>query len=161
MIEGIQLRKAVESDLELLLEWENEAGHWRFGNRTEPYHRDDLMAYLTAEHSLSKDGQERWIICSAEEENEKGVLDLFDLNDSDGTVQIGILIHETSDRRKGNGIKALEAIKSLLVEQTKVKAIHAWVQIDNVASQGLFRKASYVYRRKNERGDLLFTLELI
>ena len=160
MTEKITLHKAVEEDLELLLEWENDPAFWRSAGRTHALSADDLLEFLANKKGFKADGQERWIIMAGEEEKEVGALDLFAWDEKKATAQVGILIAEAEDRRKGYALGTLKVLETLAKELAGIKTILAWIHKDNTASQGLFTKASYAYKKRNKKGDLLFTRSL-
>jgi diamine N-acetyltransferase len=156
MTEKITLRIAEEEDVDLLLEWENDPAFWRAANRTHALSASDLLDYLADKKGFKKDGQERWVILAGEEEREVGALDLFLWDEKEATAQVGILIAESEERRNGLALESLKVLDTMAKELAGIKTLLAWVHADNVASQGLFSKASYVYKSRNKKGDLLF-----
>jgi diamine N-acetyltransferase len=155
-MDKVILRIAAEEDLDWLLEVENDASHWAVGGRTHRYTRDELADFLGQNHSFLPDGNLRWIICTEEEEEALGVLDIFAYDKENEMASLGILITESAHRRQGFGLKALELVENEAFGEWGLKGLQALVQADNMASQGLFTKAGYTFKYKQDKGLLLF-----
>ena len=59
-------------------------------------------------------------------------------------------------RRKGYGLQALGELEKLAFFEWDLLVLQAIVQPENSASQGLFAKAGYAFKRKQDQGLLLF-----
>ncbi len=150
------LKKADEHDLDWLLEVENDASHWAVGGRTHSYTRHELADFLSRNQSFFPGGNLRWIICCEEEEEPVGVLDIFAYHREKKMASVGILIIESKHRRKGYGLQALGELEKLAFFEWDLLVLQAIVQPENSASQGLFAKAGYAFKRKQDQGLLLF-----
>lgn len=137
----ISLRPANESDIDLILAWENNPDNWRYSDTSEPYSRVDIENLIDA---LKKDNreQQRFMICSQNGELPIGTLDIFDIDNASKSASVGVLIESDENRRKGFALYALCQLEELcndyLLERLKA-SVHNW----NTASLNLFKKAGY------------------
>ena len=138
----ISLRPANASDIDLILEWENNPDNWRYSDTNEPYIRADIENLIDA---LKKgDGeQQRFMICAQNEELPVGTLDIFEIDRANRTASVGVLIESDENRRKRFALHALKQLEELCnhYQIGKLKAsVHDW----NTASLNLFKKAGYI-----------------
>lgn len=137
----ISLRPANASDIDLILEWENNPENWSYSDTNEPYERSDienLILELAKEESV----QQRFMICVENNKRPVGTLDLFGIDKKKGVGSVGVLIESKGDRRKGYALEALNKFEDVCSEyqlERLIAQVHSW----NVASLCLFKKAGY------------------
>lgn len=137
----ISLRPANDSDIDIILAWENNPDNWRYSDTNEPYKRVDIENLIDA---LKKDDseQQRFMICTQDKKSPVGTLDIFEIDKVSKSASVGVLIESNENRRKGFALLALNQLEELCddYEIEKLKAsVHDW----NTASLNLFKKAGY------------------
>ena len=137
----ISLRTINESDIDLILTWENNPNNWRYSDTNEPYSRVEIENLIDA---LKKDDseQQRFMICAQNEKLPIGTLDIFEIDKASKSSSVGVLIESNENRRKGFALHALDLLEELCDDYQidKLKAsVHDW----NTASLNLFKKAGY------------------
>ncbi len=145
----IQLRPISEDDFEIMLSWENNAEFWNVSDRNGPYSSEDVRLFMKDCEDLSKSGQQRWIITDRENDP-VGALDIFDFDSKSATAAIGILIANQTDRKKGYGTDALNALIQFYKKNKKIKSFRSLVFYDNVPSLRLFRKCGFTEHGRRE-----------
>ena len=137
----IFLRTPDESDIDLILKWENNPENWTYSDTNEPYSRSDIENLII---ELAKGGsaQKRYLICSRGEINPVGTIDLFEIDNIRGEASVGVLIESKNNRRRGYASSALMLLEALCHEfqiQTLKANVHPWDE----ASLQLFDKAGF------------------
>jgi diamine N-acetyltransferase len=139
----ITLRALEPGDIDLLYEWENDATIWEMSNARAPFSRHLLAQYLQdATRDVYEQKQVRFIIQDPGS-RAVGAVDLFDFDPYHQRASIGILIHNTEDRRHGYAKDAISALERYAVEALGIRQLSASISEDNTASIRLFDKAGY------------------
>lgn len=131
----LNLRKAAETDAEMLFHWRNEPETRANSFHTEPISYEEHVAWLTA--ALSNPAQEIYIFC-------------------DGDVPIGQVRLSTEEdvatisysidsvyRAQGYGQAMLRCMENLCAERGTLKILRGYVKKKNIASQVIFEKLGY------------------
>ena len=136
------LRAVEPSDLELMYLWENDADVWRVSGTLAPVSRDRLVRFIEEQnYDIYATRQMRLIIeCRGVA---VGTLDIFDFDPQHSRFGMGILIYDSSDRRKGYARSAVEAIKRYGADVLGVRQIWASVASDNDPSIALFEGCGF------------------
>lgn len=136
----ITLRKLEPTDLPYLYQWENDAASWPDGANHNPLSQADLRDYITSTTGdIFRDGQLRLII---EGDGVCGALDLFDLDNRNRRLSVGIYI-APEFRRQGIAHQALEQVKTLVFRHLGMRLLIATVVSHNTASMTLFQRAGF------------------
>ena len=134
------LRSVESSDIDTILLWENDPTLAQFSAPHPPYTREQIEEFVkNQQQGFEANGQLRLMI--EVEGRHVGAIDLFDY---DGTeVEVGILIYNESDRRKGYATDALRTIERVAntLHITRLKAV---IADNNMASQKLFTGCGFV-----------------
>lgn len=143
MKQNISLRAAEPADLDFLYTIETSEGRAEGSFATAPMSRHLLWEYLnnyTAD--IYRDRQLRLIAVKTDSGEAVGAVDIcdFDPHDLRGFVGIYIL---PSERGKGYGHEALEALCRYASETVGMHQLVAQVAVDNSASISLFRGARF------------------
>lgn len=135
-----RLRMLEPDDVDWLLRWENDPGHWQVSGTVAPYSRAALEALCLGHQDLYSAGQLRWII----EERGKavGAVDLYDFSALHQRSGIGILV-DPGHRGMGTAGRALEVAVRHAREVLLLRSLHALVHGDNTASMALFDGAGF------------------
>ncbi len=152
---SIFIRKAIFEDAECILEWENNEENWRVSDNDSPYSIYDILVLIGELQDIQKVKQGRWMICLSETQEKIGCVDLTTIDFVKKTAEVGILIADKKNRRKGYALKSLICLEKKAVELglTKLKCrIHS----ANTASVELFKKCDYQQLNKVENGICFF-----
>lgn len=137
----ISLRPANESDIDLILAWENNPDNWRYSDTNEPYSRADIENLIDALNK-SESEQQRFMICVQNKKFPVGAIDIFEIDKASKSASVGVLIESDENRRKGFALHALNQLEDFCddceIENLKA-SVHDW----NNASLSLFKKAGY------------------
>ena len=113
----IFLRALEPIDIEVLYQWENNTENWQVSNTISPFSRFVLEQYIASSHQdIYTNKQLRLMICLktdtsiTSETKTIGTIDLFDFDANNKRAGIGILIGETSERKKGFASEALQLL---------------------------------------------------
>lgn len=131
----IKLRPVEPIDLELLYQWENDPDNWIISGTTTPYSKNTLKNYLFSIQDIYHDKQLRLIITA--NDKEVGVLDLFEYDQKNSRVGIGILI-DKKHRSQGFGKKAIKKAIKYCFETLFVHQVYCNIMISNPNSIKLF-----------------------
>lgn len=141
--EKVYLRALEPEDATTLLVWENNPENWHVSNTEIPFSLHQIRTHIENAQNFRSTGQIRFIICSTENKQAIGVIDLFDADFKHRRAGIGILIAEKKERGQG---KAKEAVEILLNYAKKMLDLHqlfCTVTIDNRESLALFNSLNF------------------
>lgn len=145
--EKIALRDAVQSDVPLIMKWENDPKNWEVSETSREYSKAEIVALLASSDNYSESQQKRWVILDKANNKPLGTVDVFQGELADKETGIGILIAEEEQRRKGFAVEAIELAISKCKSDFGIDTVHVTVQADNKASLKLFEKCGF---RNNE-----------
>ena len=151
---SIFLRLPVLEDAERILSWENDPTNWTFSSTDSPYTLADIEALIHSFNSLSDIDQIRYLIIEKETQKVLGAADLFSIDRKESVCEVGILISNEEDRRKGVGSTALILLEDKAREVFGLSRLIALVELDNMPSIRLFEKIGY--KKKGTRKLRLF-----
>ncbi len=139
----IQLRAVEPEDLNLLYEWENDVHLFPYNEELSFYSRAQMEQYIIAQSStIYETGQQRFIIENTAKEA-IGAVDLFEFNERNGRVGVGILVSEKY-RGKEYATFALKAVIKYCAEYLLLNQIHSEISLENTASIGLFEAVGFI-----------------
>ncbi|MFZ9029336.1 MAG: GNAT family N-acetyltransferase [Crocinitomicaceae bacterium] len=137
----ISLRPANESDIDLILKWENNPTNWSYSDTNEPYSRIEIENLIEALGKADSE-QQRFMICAKNEKTPIGTLDIFEIDKAGRSASVGVLIESDENRRKGYALFALSRLEELC-DDYQIEKLNASVHDWNMASLNLFKKAGY------------------
>lgn len=142
---SIRLRALEPEDLELLYEWENTEIYWSISNTIAPFSRFTLKRYLENSHkNIFETGQQRFMIDHIEDKISIGTIDVFEFDPFHKRAGVGILIANTSYRRKGYASMALTCLINYCFKTLQLHQLYCSILADNTGSIDLFRKHGFV-----------------
>jgi len=142
--ESVYLRALEPEDLDFIYEIENNELVWEMSSTQTPYSKFLIKQYLEHAHKdIYEVKQLRLVICSYEEE-ELGLIDLFDFDPQHKRVGIGILIANKNDRGKGYGSEALKLLIQYCFSRLNLHQVYANIAEDNFTSIQLFEKNGFL-----------------
>lgn len=134
----IRFRALEPDDIDLLFEWENDAGIWEISNTFEPFSKYILAKYIKeSQRDIYESKQVRMIIETLEGEA-VGAIDLFDFDPFHFRAGVGILIHKEKDRKLGYATDALQLLCNYATNQLRLHQLFANITEDNLPSIQLF-----------------------
>lgn len=134
----IRFRALEPDDIDLLFEWENDAGIWEISNTFEPFSKYILAKYIKeSQRDIYESKQVRMIIETLEGEA-VGAIDLFDFDPFHFRAGVGILIHKEKDRKLGYATDALQLLCNYATNQLRLHQLFANITDDNLPSIQLF-----------------------
>jgi len=142
--EIVRLRAPEPSDLELLYAWENNPSTWKVSNTIAPVSRYMLQQFIdTASRDLFEVRQLRLIIETIKEHKPVGTIELYDFDPFHLRAGIGILIGDTSERRKGYAENALRVLIAYAFDILCLHQVYCNIALSNQISLKLFTKAGF------------------
>lgn len=136
----VYLRALEPEDLDFILEVENSEEFWEISATKVPYSRYLIKKYLQNSHrDIYEVKQLRLMICNFENQ-QIGLIDVFDLEPKDRRAALGILMVSETNRGKGYGAEVLTLICNYCFTHLNLHQVYANVTDDNPASIKLFEK---------------------
>lgn len=139
---SIVLRAVEPEDLNLLYAWENNVDFFPYNEDVSFYSRAQMEQFIIVQSStIYEIGQQRFII----ENKDKipvGAVDLFEFNERNSRVGVGILIEEKF-RGQGYAKHSLECVLSYCFNQLFLHQVFCEISMDNKASLQLFRSIGF------------------
>ncbi|MFI3278222.1 MAG: GNAT family N-acetyltransferase, partial [Rikenellaceae bacterium] len=139
----VQLRAVEPKDIDLMYEWENETENWGLSSTRAPFSRYLLEHFIESQNrDIFQTGQLRLVICVKEDNAPIGTLDLFDIDGYNHRAGVGILIAREW-RERGYAADALTTVCSYAAKHLAMNQLWCGVEISNVTSLNLFKRAGY------------------
>ena len=149
----IKLRSLKDSDLNFLLNVENNCENWIYGSENKKYTIKELKNYISnSKVGLTIAKQFRYVI-----ENEKpiGFIDLY--NFSYNRAHVAIII-DKSEREKGYAYDALNVLIEYCFNTLQLSSLKCVIDKKNIASIKLFSKHRFKkYYRRNKLNYYILT----
>jgi diamine N-acetyltransferase len=140
---NIILRPLEPEDIDLLYQWENDMEIWEISNTRAPFSRYILAEYIKQSGKDIYETKQLRLIIETREGKPAGAIDLFDFDPYHQRAGVGILIHNTGDRRQGFASDALAALENYSLHFLGMKQLWANIASDNAHSLRLFEKAGF------------------
>ena len=152
--EKILLRSLLDSDLDILINIENNPDNWKFGSEKKIFTKKDLINYINnSSASIKLTKQYRFVI---EFSNTPiGFIDLF--NYTKKSCEVGVFILKKY-RNKGFATDALKLIINYSFNSLKLDSIHCSINKNNISSIKLFTNCGFTLREIDN--DLQYFIKL-
>lgn len=141
------LRAVEPSDVDLLLEWENDISVWKVSNTITPFSRFEIEEYvLNAKRDIFSARQLRLMISLPKEEAASvtiGTIDLFEFDPVHLRAGVGIMIAKEF-RGKGYAAEALNTLVRYASEGLHLNQLFCNISSDNLVSIRLFERNSFI-----------------
>lgn len=141
----IFLRTVNPSDFNILFTWENNPDNWEVSNTFEPFTKEEINDFVNLAPDVYEHQQIRYIICLKDTKESIGCIDLFEFDDQNKRVGVGILIAEIAYRNKGFAKEALELLLNYCQHELKVKQIFCNIFKENKISIRLFESCGFKF----------------
>ena len=144
LLEGgkVTLRGVLDSDVDLLFDWENRPEFWHLGDEHNPLSKDQISAFI--HHSTGDifiDGQLRLMIDLRKETI--GCIDLFEFDQHNQRAGVGILIADSQNRKFGYAKEALRLLTNYCFHVLDFRQLYCHIPVDNEASLKLFGSCNF------------------
>ncbi|MBE0647219.1 MAG: GNAT family N-acetyltransferase [Bacteroidales bacterium] len=144
---NLVLRAVEPSDVDLLLEWENDISVWKVSNTITPYSRYEIEEYvLHAKRDIFSARQLRLMISLPVENGAAetvGTIDLFEFDPVHLRAGVGIMISKAF-RGKGYAAEALKILVRYAKEGLHLNQLFCNISSDNLVSIHLFDTIGFV-----------------
>ncbi len=152
--EKILLRSLLDSDLDILINIENNPDNWKFGSEKKIFTKKDLISYINnSSTSIKVAKQYRFVI---EFSNTPiGFIDLF--NYTENSCEVGVFILKKY-RKKGFATDALKLIINYSFNSLKLDSIHCSIDKSNISSIKLFTNCGF--RLRETDNELQYFIKL-
>ncbi|MBT3365238.1 MAG: GNAT family N-acetyltransferase [Flavobacteriales bacterium] len=138
----VRLRALEPSDLDQLLQWENNPEHWKAGPRYAPFSKAMMQAYLdAAKRDFWEVGQLRWMIEDAAY-SPLGLVDIYDASPLHQHASVGLLV-DPALRGRGIAPAALKAVQAWATEHALLRTLKAEMLTINHAARSAFTSANF------------------
>lgn len=141
--EPIFLRPPDDRDIELLYDWENTQEFHEFSSIQVSYSREEIKEFISTIKEVNANKQFRLMICLRASDHPIGTVDLYEINFTNMSAGIGILLAEKSKRRKGYATTAIKLCVEFAKKKLSLEKLYCEIKPDNTASQDLFEKAGF------------------
>ena len=151
LLEGgkVTLRGVLDSDVDLLFDWENRPEFWHLGDEHNPLSKDQISAFI--HHSTGDifiDGQLRLMIDCGEET--VGCIDLFEFDQHNQRAGVGILIADKQNHKAGYAKEALNLLTNYCFQVLNFRQLYCHIPVDNEASLKLFATCGFTESGTNK-----------
>ncbi|MFA9391693.1 MAG: GNAT family N-acetyltransferase [Prolixibacteraceae bacterium] len=140
---NITLRALEPTDLELLYQWENDAEVWRVSNAHTPLSRFALANYIKSNDRDIWESKELRLMIEDQKQQALGTVELFDFDPYHARAGIGIIVYDSSERRRGIASEALDLIQEYAVNELGLVQLYANIAASNEPSIQLFLKIGF------------------
>ncbi len=141
--EHVYLRTLEPEDTDVLYQWENDPENWKVSHTLVPFSRYQLKQYVESPQDIFAHQQIRFMICSLENDQPLGAIDLFELEVVHQRVGVGILIANNAERGRGYGSEALQLLIDYAFKTLPVRQLFCNILVDNDVSIKLFESAGF------------------
>ena len=139
----IRFRALEPNDIDLLFEWENDAEIWEISNTFEPFSKYILAKYIKESQRDIYEAKQIRMVIETLDNKAVGAIDLFDFDPFHFRAGVGILIHDTKDRKLGYATDALQLLCDYAANYLRLHQLYANITADNLASIQLFKNAGF------------------
>jgi diamine N-acetyltransferase len=148
--QNIFLRELQSTDVDFILECENNSENWEVSGTTEPFSREEIVEFVDAEHDIYLNEQIRYVICINDSKRPIGTVDLFEFDEQEKSVGLGILIADKTNRQKGFASESLNLISDYCRNELNIVNLFCNIQKNNTASIRLFEKNGFQFVEETE-----------
>lgn len=135
------------SDIDFLLELENDPEMMKVSGAKQAYSRQEIIQFIKlSQHDLLLENQLRMMIINPDTKKPVGCVDFFQYNPIKAEVGIGIGILKKY-RKQGYALAAIQYATQILAKKHKIKTVFCHIHIDNQKSISLFNKAGFVFKK--------------
>jgi len=137
----IKIRELDISDIDFILEIENNRDIWRVSHTTTEFTKSEIEQFI-AKNIIDglENEQKRWVITANKESC--GCIDIFDFDKQNQRAGIGIVIHKDFQNKR-IATKALRKFLRICKKDLKLNQLYCSIIPDNNSSIKLFTKQGF------------------
>ena len=144
----VTLRALEPSDIDLMYQWENDMSNWDVSGTLHPFSRFTMEQFVKSAHQdIYTTRQLRMAIDMTGDADGSGktvgYIDLYEFDPAHLRAGVGILIGDTSARRKGLALESLNLLSTYAFNVLNLHQLFCHVHVNNEASIRLFSAAGY------------------
>ncbi|HBG71674.1 MAG: hypothetical protein A2W93_06815 [Bacteroidetes bacterium GWF2_43_63] len=137
------LRTPDMSDIQFMLDIENDERYWHLSGNNSPYSPEDIERFVADSASnLEADRQLRLVIIEIASKQRAGLIDVFDYDSMHKRAGVGIFLKEEF-RNKGLASDSLRVLIQYLFKIVQLHQVWCNVLIENTESLKLFLNAGF------------------
>jgi len=145
--ENIILRSPQLQDATYLMSWENNEEVMKYSTEPEVYSLEQIREYIKGIHDVYLDKQLRFMICRGEEPI--GTIDLYNVDQTNSSALIGILIADVNERGNGLGSEAHTLVRDYCRDILGLQRLEVDVQVENKRSIRFFEANGYKHKQQS------------
>ena len=145
---NIYISEITHNDLPYIHWVENLEEFWHINEHPGPYTLEEITECFFPSRLYSLHKQQRWVIWKSENKIPVGILDVFNYEESDKSIGIGILIPNKTEHRKGYGTAAIQLLIKKLTFEAHITKVFALIDKENTSSIFLFEKSGFEFKRE-------------
>ena len=143
----ISLRRLESTDLDFLLNLENDRSLWKVSGTTRSFSEKEIRSYIShAKEDIAISEQFRFVIDM--DGIAVGCIDLYEYNWIKQKAGVGIVILKKY-RRKGFAKQALKSLIKYAWKELRLKQLHTGIFSDNKSSLSIFKSVGFQKTSKN------------
>ncbi|MCB0409515.1 MAG: GNAT family N-acetyltransferase [Flavobacteriales bacterium] len=146
----VYLRPPHTSDVDILFEWENNPDNWEVSDTKDAFIKKQIEDFVQSTHDIYINQQYRFMICLEQTDEAIGCIDLFEFNEQQKRVGVGILIGNEKERKKGFARQSLQLLVDYCKNQLKVRCVFCHIFKENTNSIRLFEKCGFRFIEERE-----------
>jgi len=141
----IELRIPELTDVEFILNMENDSSLWHVSNTHNPFSRFDIEQYvMSVDKDIYSAKQLRFMIDHVNSTKQTiGIVDVFDFDAHNRRAGVGILI-VANERNKGYAGIAIDIVVNYLFSHLNIHQIYCNIEKDNYNSISLFKSKGFI-----------------
>ncbi|MCD4833058.1 MAG: GNAT family N-acetyltransferase [Bacteroidales bacterium] len=141
-----RLRAIEPNDIDSIYSWENDSSIWQLSNTVAPFSKYVIKQFI--ENSHQDIFQLKQIRLMIEKTDDKviqtiGSIDLFDFEPMHKRAGVGILIANSTDRKKGYASDALDVLIKYSFYSLQLHQLYCNITEDNIDSLNLFQSKGF------------------
>jgi RimJ/RimL family protein N-acetyltransferase len=148
----VYLRPAERTDVPLFVRWLTDARTTRNLALRSPISL--AMEERWFDELLEHHGRDRWhfVICRLSDDRAVGVIDLHEIDLTNGGAGLGIVIGDEADRGQGYGGDALDALIDFAFEELRLERVWLDVYDGNPDARRLYERVGFVHEATFRHG---------
>ena len=145
MLKGdrIFLRLVEHKDASMILLWEQLDELLNITEFDNPPSIQLMERLIDEQRNVLQSGQIRFVICLSDSNVPVGLVDLYHIDFTTETAEIGVVIVNVQNRNKGYAREGLRLVRTYAHDVLGIQSLNARVEKNNVASNALFSSLGY------------------
>lgn len=157
MLQGqeVYLRAIEPEDAHPMIRWENNPENWKISNTLVPFSKNLIEQYVNSAQNILETKQVRFIICLRKNDLAIGTIDLFEFDPIHQRAGVGVLIGDSSYRKRGYADEALKLLIKYSFDRLQLHQLFCHIFETNEASIKLFERNGF--EKSGERKEWVRT----